>query len=157
MTNNHRQSSEEVCDRDSADTGGPESTQRHDPLQQAFKWLSSKNDTQVFAGLALLKSVIDNHTKTVEDTAWITQCWHAIPPSFLDRLLAAKNSVSLLDKHCMQEAQAKFELGVGVLHAFFSFMSRSNTNFMLPIGMSSKDQQRWKSRTENLTFGLEKR
>lgn len=74
--------------------------------------LKTKDDTQRFVGLALLKSVLDSSEQLRQDEQTIQSLWSSLSPKFLDRMLrtgsnpSTKNSKEMLD------------LVVSVLHIF---------------------------------------
>ncbi|KAH8153040.1 uncharacterized protein LAJ45_02627 [Morchella importuna] len=86
-------------------------------VQQCLTLLSRRDDTSRFVGLALLSSLLSHIT----DRTLLLQCWAALPPTFLDRLLRAGKSA----KKTPEEARDMVELAVGVIGAFATVM---NTN-----------------------------
>ena len=88
---------------------------KHDPdiaLEQALKWLREDNDTSRFAGLALLKSLLDKHTE-FHDVKSLEKIEETSPLSFIDRLL--KSSAS--DLQTNDEAKNRVDIAVSVLHS----------------------------------------
>lgn len=83
-------------------------------LEHTLKLLRTKDDTSRFVGLAILKSLLDNHATFRNDAATLTKCWEAIPSVFLDRMLRASAS----QKKSPQEAQSMREIAVAILHIF---------------------------------------
>lgn len=91
--------------------------QSQDPskaLDQALALLKSRNDTNRFVGLALLRSILDNKIDFQKDPETVNRCWAAVPATFLDGLLRAP----LVKKRSKEESQHMVELAVAVLHAF---------------------------------------
>ncbi|KAM5345492.1 hypothetical protein ACJ41O_011354 [Fusarium nematophilum] len=74
--------------------------------------LKTKDDTQRFVGLALLKSLLDSSEELRQDEQAVQSLWTSLSAKFLDRLLrtgskpSSKNSKEMLD------------LAVSVLHVF---------------------------------------
>lgn len=54
-------------------------------VEQCLGFLSRKDDTSRFVGLAILSSLITH----LQDRAVLVRCWEALDPRFLDRLLKA--------------------------------------------------------------------
>lgn len=94
-------------------------------LDKALILLRASDDTSRFVGLALLKSMLDNHTELRENPEIITKCWDAIPASFLDRLIRARPS----GKRSEEEAQNMIGLAVAVMHAFLTLLPQEALNF----------------------------
>jgi len=80
--------------------------------------LTAKNDTSRFVGLALLKTVLDNHGQLARDSERIRNLWEAISPKFFDRLLRAYGN----EKVNKQEAKDMVDLAVSVLHTFSTIL-----------------------------------
>lgn len=74
--------------------------------------LKSKDDTQRFVGLALLKSALDNVDSLRQDEAVLQQLWSCISPRFLERLIRTGSNPS------GENAKEMLTLGVSVLHTF---------------------------------------
>lgn len=94
-----------------------ETEQSKDPskaLDQVLALLKSRNDTNRFVALALLKSILDNKVDFQKDSEIIMRCWAAIPASFLEGLLRAP----LVKGRSKEESQHMVELAIAVLHAF---------------------------------------
>lgn len=87
-------------------------------LEKALILLRASDDTSRFVGLALLKSMLDNHTELRENPETITKCWRSIPASFLDRLIKARPS----EKRSEEEARNMIGLAVAVMHAFLTLL-----------------------------------
>lgn len=74
--------------------------------------LKTKDDTQRFVGLALLKSLLDSSEELRQDEQAVQSLWTSLSAKFLDRFLrtgskpSSKNSKEMLD------------LAVSVLHVF---------------------------------------
>ncbi|MCJ1464724.1 hypothetical protein MMC07_003337 [Pseudocyphellaria aurata] len=83
-------------------------------LDQAIVFLKAVDDTSRFVGLALLKSILDNHASLLGNTEVIKRCWAAIPAKFIDRLLRAPKN----KERSEEESVSMVELAVAVLHAF---------------------------------------
>lgn len=83
-------------------------------LDQALALLRSRNDTDKFVGLALLKSILDSQQALLEDPVVITKCWSAISPRFLDALLRASGN----EGRSKEEARSMVELAVAIIHTF---------------------------------------
>lgn len=52
-------------------------------VEQCLGFLSRKDDTSRFVGLAMLSSLLTH----LQDRAALVRCWEALDPRFLDRLL----------------------------------------------------------------------
>lgn len=74
--------------------------------------LKSKDDTQRFVGLALLKSVLDNSPQVREDEEAIQGLWSSLSSKFLDRLLKTGS------KRSNENAKEMLDLVVSILHTF---------------------------------------
>ena len=99
------------------ESGQSKDDQSKDPskaLDQVLALLRSRNDTNRFVGLALLKSILDKKVDFQTDAETVRRCWAAVPASFLDGLLRA----SLVKKRSKEESQHMAELAIAVLHAF---------------------------------------
>ena len=83
-------------------------------VQRTLALLSASGDTSRFAGLTVLKALLDSNEELQKDDKIMTDFWAAIPSRFLDRLLKAGAS----GKKSKQESESMAELAVGVLHAF---------------------------------------
>lgn len=93
----------------------PEALDPATALPHTLSLLRTKDDTSRFVGLALLKSLLDNQSTLRDDASAVTDCWTAISPSFLDRLLRATESKG---KKSKDEAQRMVDLAVAVIHRF---------------------------------------
>ncbi|ODA81572.1 hypothetical protein RJ55_00072 [Drechmeria coniospora] len=78
--------------------------------------LRTKDDTQRFVGLALLKSVLDNSLELRRDVDVIQSLWESMSASFLDRLLRTGSKPS------RNNAKEMLDLVVSVLHTFASLL-----------------------------------
>ena len=87
-------------------------------LDKAISLLQANDDTARFVGLALLKSMLDNHAELRDSKETITRCWKAIPASFLDRLLMARPS----EKRSKEDAQNMIGLVVAIVHTFLTLL-----------------------------------
>jgi len=109
-------------------------------LEQVFACLNSKNDTQRFVGLSLLMKSLE---RIKGDSEMVNQCWHVIPSTFLTGLLRAKAINSSEDAGKQEGAQIKFQLGLDVLHTFFSLL---DLKWVFPFPMDEEEQRIWKRR-----------
>ncbi|MCJ1283619.1 hypothetical protein MMC26_002950 [Xylographa opegraphella] len=117
-------------------------------LEQIFACLKSKDDTQRFVGLTLLMRYLEGIQGNYD---LILKCWHAIPDSFLTRLLRAKVTNDKEDVKSKEEAQIKFELGVTVLHTFISLLPTQQLQDLLVAGQSTdKSRRSWNLRIHAL-------
>ncbi|KAI9791126.1 MAG: hypothetical protein M1816_004357 [Peltula sp. TS41687] len=64
----------------------------HAALDRTLNLLKALDDTSRFVGLALLKSLLDNHEELRNDIEAVSKCWTAVPLPFLQRLLKAPKS-----------------------------------------------------------------
>jgi hypothetical protein len=87
---------------------------KDESIQRTLALLSAGDDTSRFAGLTILRALLDSNEEFQKDSKVMAQFWAAIPAKFLDRLLRAGSS----GKKSNQEAESMVELAVGVLHAF---------------------------------------
>ncbi len=94
-------------------------------LEKALILLRASDDTSRFVGLALLKSMLDNHTELRENPETIKRCWEAIPASFLDRLIKARPS----GKRSKEEAQNMIGLAVAVMHVFLTLLPQETLDY----------------------------
>ena len=115
---NHRLAEQEptVSDRESVEQRDRDDAMKS--LDKALELLQAPDDTSRFVGLALLKSILDNHKHLREDGAIVTRCWTAIPVKFLDRLLKARPN----EKKSKEEAQSMVALAVAIIHAFVTLL-----------------------------------
>lgn len=81
-------------------------------LAKIEELLKTKNDTQRFVGLALLRSVLDNSADLRQNAAIIQHFWSCISSKFLDRLLKTGSKPSNPD------AKDMLDLAVSILHTF---------------------------------------
>ena len=96
-------------------------TSKDESIQRTLALLSASDDTSRFAGLTVLKALLDNNEEFQRDPRVMKQFWTAISAKFLDRLLGAGAS----GKKSKQEAESMAELAVGVLHAFIRLVPSS--------------------------------
>ena len=141
-----------TVDADASVNAGAASTDVRSPknvaaaLQQTLTLLSARDDTSRFVGLALVKSLLDNHETLRNESGTVAKCWDAVPAIFLDRLLranavaagkAAKADVNATeietadgDQHAKAksagEAKNMVDLAVGVIHSFALLLSGSS-------------------------------
>ncbi len=100
-------------------------------LKQALVLLKTRNDTSRFVGLALLRSLLDNHDELRNDPETISECWAALSPKFLDRLLRSSESPGKISQ---TEARAMVDLAVAVIHSFTVLMADSASYDKVLIG-----------------------
>jgi hypothetical protein len=98
----------------------PEDLDPSTALPRTLALLRTKNDTSRFVGLAMLKTLLDNHPSLRDDSATIKDSWAAISPTFLDRLLRATESKR---KKSKDEARGMVDLAVSVIHTFAVLLS----------------------------------
>ena len=91
---------------------------KDESVQTTLGLLRAGDDTSRFAGLTVLRALLDSNEGLQKDQKIISQFWAAISAKFLDRLLRAGAS----GKKSKQEAESMAELAVGVLHAFVRLM-----------------------------------
>jgi hypothetical protein len=99
-----------------ADNSKMEPTRLMDPavtFEKMQELLRAKDDTSIFVGLALLKTVLDNG-QLIQDPARLELLWQSLSPRFLDRLLRAQQN----EKISKAEAKDMVGLAVSVLHTF---------------------------------------
>lgn len=104
-------------------------------LQNLQDLLKSKDNTTRFVGLAVLKSVLDNHSSLRVDPIQTTALWESISPRFLDRLLESPQNQKI--KISKQEANNLVDIAVSVLHTFAIVLPedvRSNVRMFGRIG-----------------------
>jgi hypothetical protein len=83
-------------------------------IEKVKTLLKTKDDTTRFVGLALLKSILDNNERLVDDQETLRGVWESLSPKFLDRLLHAHGNKKLK----APESQAMVDVAVSVLHKF---------------------------------------
>ncbi|KAM3530144.1 hypothetical protein MY4038_005080 [Beauveria bassiana] len=83
--------------------------------------LKSKDDTQRFVGLALLKSLLDNTPEIRNDEATVRDLWSHISPRFLDRLLRTGSNPS------NSNAKHMLDIGVSILYTFSILLPAADT------------------------------
>lgn len=83
--------------------------------------LKSKDDTQRFVGLALLKSLLDNTPDIQNDEAALRDLWSHISPKFLDRLLRTGSNLSNAN------AKDMLDIGVSILYTFSILLPDADT------------------------------
>ena len=121
-------------------------------LEQVFGLLKSRNDTECFVGLTLLRTMLDNSVHMQKNVPIVIKCWTAIPPKFLDRLLAAHIKASDED----EQAKSMSELAVAIIHAFIVLLPQNQLNVLLPSDMGEKTKAGWTKRIENMITMLPK-
>jgi hypothetical protein len=87
---------------------------KDESIQRTLALLNAGDDTSRFAGLTILRALLDSNEEFQKDPKVMAQFWAAIPAKFLDRMLRAGGS----GKKSNQEAESMVELAVGVLYAF---------------------------------------
>ncbi len=87
---------------------------KDESIERTLALLSAGDDTSRFAGLTILRALLDSNEVFQKDSKVMAQFWAAIPAKFLDRMLRVGGS----GKKSNQEAESMVELAVGVLHAF---------------------------------------
>lgn len=85
-------------------------------LQKIQYLLQAKDDTSRFAGLAVLKSALDNSPELRQDEDAVIALWASISPTFLDRLLRAGSGETQVPPR--KEAKEMLDLAVSVIHTF---------------------------------------
>ena len=130
----------------------PVSPDPNKALEQALTLLKTKDDTQRFVGLALLRAMLDNNTDLQKDTEILARCWAAIPPIFLDRLFRAQSHASKENG----EAESMFELAVALVHAFVVLLPQEKLDTLLPEAMSERVKESWIKRMEMMVAGFSK-
>ncbi|OAA71382.1 hypothetical protein ISF_01933 [Cordyceps fumosorosea ARSEF 2679] len=83
--------------------------------------LKSKDDTQRFVGLALLKSLLDNTPEIRNDEAAVRDLWSHISPKFLDRLLRTGANPANAN------AKDMLDIGVSILYTFSVLLAATDT------------------------------
>lgn len=81
----------------------------------------TKDDTQRFVGLALLKTVLDNSEQLRQNQDVVQQLWASISSKFLDRLLRTGSKPS------SPNAREMLDLAVSVLHIFAILLPDEST------------------------------
>ena len=113
----------QTADQEQSDSKEQKDEQKDGPatgksLDKALALLQASDDTSRFVGLALLKSMLDNHIELRDSKETITRCWKGVPATFLDRLLKARPS----EKRSKEEAQNMIGLAVAVIHVFLTLL-----------------------------------
>lgn len=98
----------------SRDQDTREKTSKDESIQKTLALLKARDDTSRFAGLTVLKALLDSNEELQKDPTAMAQFWAAISAKFLNRLLGAGAS----GKKSKQEGESMAELAIGVLHAF---------------------------------------
>ena len=83
--------------------------------------LKTKDDTQRFVGLALLKSVLDNSSELRQDVTIVQSLWDSISPKFLDRLIRTGSKPSSNN----QNSKEMLDLAISILHTFAVLLPES--------------------------------
>lgn len=84
--------------------------------------LKSKDDTQRFVGLALLKSLLDNTPEIRNDEIAVRDLWSHISPKFLDRMLRTGSNPS------NSNAKDMLDIGVAILYIFSVLLPADDTS-----------------------------
>lgn len=109
-----------MASTESPDTAIPE-PQGDQNIAKLKDLLKSKDDTQRFVGLALLKSLLDNTPEIRNDEAAVRDLWSHISPKFLDRLLRTGSNPSNAN------AKDMLDIGVSILYTFSVLLSAADT------------------------------
>ncbi len=96
------------------DQGTSNGISKDESTQKTLALLRAGDNTSRFAGLTVLRALLDSNQDLQRDLKVMAQFWAAISAKFLDRLLRA----GVDGKKSKQEAESMAELAVGVLHAF---------------------------------------
>ncbi|XWW93512.1 hypothetical protein V2A60_001445 [Cordyceps javanica] len=104
-----------------ANNAGPHQSQDDESITKLKALLSSKDDTQRFVGLALLKSLLDNTPEIRNDEATVRDLWSHISPKFLDRLLRTGSNLS------NGNAKDMLDIGVSILYTFSILLPAADT------------------------------
>jgi hypothetical protein len=83
-------------------------------LDQTLALLEQRDDTSRFVGLALLKSLLDNHEELRNDPKVVSRCLAAASVTFLDRLLRSGEKGG----RSAEDARNMTDLAVSVIHTF---------------------------------------
>ena len=121
------------------DQGISDGASKGESVQKTLELLSANGDTSRFAGLTVLKALLDSNEDLQKNSKLMAQFWTAIPARFLDRLLKAGASA----KKSKQEAESMAELAIGVLHAFVRL-----------IPSTTKEDEKFIGRAEGLMAAL---
>ncbi|OAQ99142.1 hypothetical protein LLEC1_05844 [Akanthomyces lecanii] len=103
-----------------SDTAGPD-RQENKTIAKLKGLLKSKDDTQRFVGLALLKSLLDNTPEIRNDEEALRDLWSHISPKFLDRLLRTGSNPSNAN------AKDMLDIGVSILYTFSILLPETDT------------------------------
>ena len=122
-------------------------------LEQVLTLLKTRDDTQRFVGLALLRAMLNNNINLQKDADILARCWNAIPSIFLDRLFRARSNAAEENG----EAKSMFELAVAVVHAFVVLLPQEKVRILLPEAMSERVKQSWVKRIESMAAGYSQR
>ncbi|PHH85335.1 hypothetical protein CDD83_580 [Cordyceps sp. RAO-2017] len=88
-------------------------------IDKILDLLKSKDDTERYVGLAMLKSVLDNSPEIRQDAEAVRFLWKGLPASFLDRLLQTGSDPS------NEDSKESLDLAVSVLHAFAALLPQN--------------------------------
>lgn len=98
-----------------------EEGQPKDPLkalEQTLSLIKAKDDTSRFAGLFLLRSLLDSNEKLRDDPEVVSKCWDAISSKFLIRLLKTEAK----GKRSEEEAKSLVELAISIIRVFVNLL-----------------------------------
>lgn len=108
-------------------------------LDRTLDLLKAHDDTSRFVGLALLKSLLDNHEDLRNDPEAVSKCWTAVSVRFLERLLKAPKS----KQKSTEETTSMVDLAVFVIY-----------NFTLLIPTRVLDDDKLIGMTDELVYAL---
>lgn len=109
-----------MADSSCQDTSSQAQLGAYVSIDKALTLLTAHDDTSKFVGLALLKSLLDNHEELRNDSNLISKCWAAVSAKFLDRLLRASQNPG---NKSQAEARSMTDLAVAVIHSFTLLLS----------------------------------
>ncbi len=91
-------------------------TEKDNPaaLDKTLVFLEQRDDTSRFVGLALLKSLLDNHEELRNNSGVVSRCLAAVSATFLDRLLRSGEK----GDRSAEDARNMADLAVSVIHTF---------------------------------------
>lgn len=101
--------------------GDSDREQSKDPvkaLDQTLALIKAKDDTSRFAGLSLLRSLLDSNEKLRDDPNVVSKCWSAVTEKFLVRLIKAQATA----KRSEEEAKSLVELAISIIHTFVNLL-----------------------------------
>lgn len=101
-----------------ADSAGGQTKDPVNALDQTLALIKAKDDTSRFAGLSLLRSLLDSNEKLREDPVLVSKSWSAISEKFLVRLLKTRATAKRSD----EEAKSLVGLAVSIIHTFINLL-----------------------------------